>query len=593
MMTGASARGLGAQTGSFLSIVALASLAMGAASLGACIEVSRAGAPDADGAGGGSDIVVADSVVTDAGDGPGDVVAVDDAPWSDDVDPGPDVDAGAAVDARGDASVDAVDTVDTAPPVDAGPPDVMEDPLADVVPDVLPDVGPDVLPDVGPDVLEEDTDCEPPDCGDRVCGAVESACGDVISCGICGETEACTNDGQCVCLPQCADKECGDDGCGGDCGPCMPGLGCVDSVCICVSSCEGKSCGDDGCGGSCGACGLDLTCVAGVCVCETDCGDKECGDDGCGGLCGVCGDGKACEAGQCIVSWVCGDGECEADEQETCPADCFDCTCEGVECGPDACGNSCGGCLATQSCKQGECVGIGSNCQDEPTCSCVAAACFPDDAVIAPGLVCALPGAGECLTIMVNAYAELGECGNACDTHIPGLEQMCKAAKCEELIQQYDPELCEQCDGDNNDCGQPGCSGNTFCTSGGCEVGQYEGEWSVGSFGDPNGVDFFVNSWLIHLVDGAQDGPFDVAVEFLEPGAFFDFGVLEGTIEDNSLIATSGESDAGLGTVSLDVDFYWIGDPHTLPDGFEGWASQIWPGGLFPPVQWQIQGWRP
>jgi len=35
---------------------------------------------------------------------------------------------------------------------------------------------------------------------------------------------------------------------------------------VCVPVCAGRECGDDGCGGSCGSCGLDELCEAGGCV---------------------------------------------------------------------------------------------------------------------------------------------------------------------------------------------------------------------------------------------------------------------------------------------------------------------------------------
>jgi MYXO-CTERM domain-containing protein len=56
----------------------------------------------------------------------------------------------------------------------------------------------------------------------------------------------------------CANRACGDDGCGGSCGTCATGKTCTAGQCVvpssCAPSCAGKTCGDDGCGGSCGAC---------------------------------------------------------------------------------------------------------------------------------------------------------------------------------------------------------------------------------------------------------------------------------------------------------------------------------------------------
>ncbi len=112
----------------------------------------------------------------------------------------------------------------------------------------------------------------------------------------------------CDCAPQCGDKECGDDGCGGSCGECVAPESCEGSVCVCVPACEGKECGDDSCGGSCGPCGVDQTCEAGLCVgegdtggmCAPQCDGKECGDDSCGGSCGECGGDRSCQGGSCV-----------------------------------------------------------------------------------------------------------------------------------------------------------------------------------------------------------------------------------------------------------------------------------------------------
>ncbi len=98
---------------------------------------------------------------------------------------------------------------------------------------------------------------------------------------------------QCVpgCTPQCAGRECGDDGCGGACGVCAGDEVCQAGQCVavasCVPQCAGKACGDNGCGGSCGTCAPGESCVAGQCVagCVPDCTGKQCGDDGCGGTC--------------------------------------------------------------------------------------------------------------------------------------------------------------------------------------------------------------------------------------------------------------------------------------------------------------------
>lgn len=78
-------------------------------------------------------------------------------------------------------------------------------------------------------------------------------------------------DGECVCAPYCAGIECGDDGCGGDCGTCAKGLVCsTDLHCIpCKPSCPyGHGCLDDGCGQPCAICASGFACDldAGACL---------------------------------------------------------------------------------------------------------------------------------------------------------------------------------------------------------------------------------------------------------------------------------------------------------------------------------------
>jgi hypothetical protein len=71
----------------------------------------------------------------------------------------------------------------------------------------------------------------------------------------------------CGCRPDCAQRNCGLDGCGGYCGApfaageCPYQSKCVDGVC-CKGDCNGRSCGDDGCGNSCGECAAGSFCSA-------------------------------------------------------------------------------------------------------------------------------------------------------------------------------------------------------------------------------------------------------------------------------------------------------------------------------------------
>lgn len=97
----------------------------------------------------------------------------------------------------------------------------------------------------------------------------------------------------------------------------------------CVPACAERACGDDGCGGSCGTCGAGLRCDAAfACVpdgsgCVPACGGRACGEDGCGGSCGVCGTGLACDAGGACASASCPAGSaCLAEEHTAVAYDC-------------------------------------------------------------------------------------------------------------------------------------------------------------------------------------------------------------------------------------------------------------------------------
>lgn len=144
--------------------------------------------------------------------------------------------------------------------------------------------------------------------GTQVCSE-EGSWGQCEGCPIvdpCDEI-ACSNRGECVevdgsatcdcddgfmleglecvedpnCVPDCTDRRCGPNGCGGNCGACSPGQVCQEGQCLCAPACDGRECGDDGCGGACGTCQGYETCSNGQCsICQTQCNGKACGDDG-------------------------------------------------------------------------------------------------------------------------------------------------------------------------------------------------------------------------------------------------------------------------------------------------------------------------
>jgi hypothetical protein len=110
------------------------------------------------------------------------------------------------------------------------------------------------------------TDCATAD-GGATCGWLEDESG--YGCGGTGSDPSGTLPLTCPggCLPNCHNKQCGGNGCGGLCGLCSPGANCVAGICTeCVPECAGKECGSDGCGGSCGACQDGAKCFGSTCV---------------------------------------------------------------------------------------------------------------------------------------------------------------------------------------------------------------------------------------------------------------------------------------------------------------------------------------
>lgn len=188
------------------------------------------------------------------------------------------------------------------------------------------------------------------------------------------------------CVPDCAGKVCGDDGCDGSCGACAGALQCVEGACV--------GCGDGVCdaanGELCTNCPADCGCTAGTtcdpggsCVCVIDCDGKECGADGCGGTCGVCGAGDVCTAGgqcQCPSAVTCVDGCCPL-ATDTCDLSGLCCDplagCDGKDCGSDGCGGTCGACGDADECTAGLCQPLcgNGNCAADETCDTCPADC--------------------------------------------------------------------------------------------------------------------------------------------------------------------------------------------------------------------------
>ena len=171
----------------------------------------------------------------------------------------------------------------------------------------------------GPAWLCSCNDCENDGCADPCEGVGYEGCcdaGDVVSC----------ENGQLV-KYDCQNTGCGWNGRGGyyDCDTAgAEPSGTFPITCGgCEPACDGRTCGDDGCGGSCGACADGVGCVAGTC--REDCSDCTPGEIGCDGT----------------VAWLC--NEPEAGCKTTTRIDCADrgLTCAAGDCvpgepGPDA-----------------------------------------------------------------------------------------------------------------------------------------------------------------------------------------------------------------------------------------------------------------
>lgn len=204
-------------------------------------------------------------------------------------------------------------------------------------------------------------DCRDNPAGQQSCGWRTAGGAGGYDCGGSGADPSGLFPRECrpPCRPDCRDRECGADGCGGTCGTCDDGRVCESGRCIdpgarypeacrgftepsggaCPDSIRSYGCCDDrgrvvwcdrgriycndcsrnpapqdSCGWvqqeaflgyDCGGNGEDpagmvpRTCGA---VCRPDCGSRRCGPDGCGGLCGTCGSDRLCSGGDCIVS---------------------------------------------------------------------------------------------------------------------------------------------------------------------------------------------------------------------------------------------------------------------------------------------------
>jgi outer membrane protein assembly factor BamB len=253
------------------------------------------------------------------------------------------------------------------------------------------------------------------------------------------------------CTPQCAERQCGDDGCGGSCGDCEEGLICdaESGTCYeCQPDCEGRDCGDDGCGGSCGECGDGWSCNEFVhkCVggCTADCTGKTCGSDGCSGSCGDCDPSRDCFEGLCVAKASCTDGKTNGTESD-------------VDCGgtcPDRCAVG-KACKTPPDCGSGDCKdGV---CQADLTC---------ENGSKDPGETDTDCGGPKCSQCPLTKF---------CKVHLDCLSLacifgVCSAPTCDDGAKNQDES--------DVDCGGkcPGCVDGKYCQGNGdCESGDCGG----------------------------------------------------------------------------------------------------------------------
>lgn len=82
------------------------------------------------------------------------------------------------------------------------------------------------------------------------------------------------------------------------------------NACGCAPSCDNRNCGDDGCGSNCGSkdggCPFGYQCDQHQVCCKPDCTNRECGADGCGGFCGPLNGACPKDKPICMNTKICG-----------------------------------------------------------------------------------------------------------------------------------------------------------------------------------------------------------------------------------------------------------------------------------------------
>ena len=177
---------------------------------------------------------------------------------------------------------------------------------------------------------------------------------------------------------------------------------------VCLPHCEGKECGDDGCGGECGVCYWGKPCIEGTCVdgtCATNIGlpggfgwpcevDEDCLAQGCVDWNGESVCTCACADDDCPEAWQCVVFSPAPDPAALCLPKCIP-DCQGKECGPDGCGGECGQCAPGTPCCGGHCLpcSCGDICNEWGCCEPTQAGCTPEGDWICE---CRTPGPEVC-----------------------------------------------------------------------------------------------------------------------------------------------------------------------------------------------------
>lgn len=323
-------------------------------------------------------------------------------------------------------------------------------------------------------------------CGDGICQLViprfvNGTTTNVLTENISNCSEDCQE--RVKCTPNCINKFCGSDGCGGNCGTCLDGYSC-DPTFTCqkfdrrIPDCFNKECGSDGIGGSCGICSGYKTCNG-----YGQCSDPPCNNNGKpepGETCATCSDIV------CASNQVCDRSALKCVDRYACSSSCGKKICDST----NSCRQSCGSCAPGTICaadKESCCkrciLGDGSpnqcgldSCGGSSCGNCALNAPFNTmicvrqhftDPESSPRVKCCLPS--NCINdgtngSIVGSTRECGgnSCGGICGIGVcyPGMICNNKKGICEEI-----PAVCNkngQCDNDE-DCSN--CPSDCACAA--------------------------------------------------------------------------------------------------------------------------------